>query len=92
MLTHHASNGCNLQPGDLMGTGTQSGALAGEGGSLLELSLGGRQALTLPNGEIRSFLEDGDRVVLKGRAMREGRRTIGFGDCSATVLAALSPA
>jgi len=88
MLTHHASNGCNLQPGDLLGTGTQSGALAEEGGSLLELSLGGKQALTLPNGETRTFLEDGDMVSLRGYATGLGARRIGFGDCSGTVLPA----
>ena len=88
MLTHHASNGCNLQPGDLMGTGTQSGPEAGEGGSMLELSLGGKQDLTLPNGETRKFLADGDTVILRGYAQREGARRIGFGDCSATITAA----
>ncbi|MBY0237245.1 MAG: fumarylacetoacetate hydrolase family protein, partial [Burkholderiaceae bacterium] len=88
MLTHHASNGCNLQPGDLMGTGTQSGPQAGEGGSMLELSLGGKQDLTLPNGETRKFLADGDTVILRGYAQREGARRIGFGDCSATITAA----
>ena len=90
MLTHHASNGCNMQAGDLLGTGTQSGALAEEGGSLLELSQGGKQALTLPNGETRSFLEDGDTVVLKGHAASGGARRIGFGECWATVLPARS--
>ncbi|QPF72912.1 fumarylacetoacetase [Roseateles sp. DAIF2] len=90
MLTHHASNGCNLQPGDLLGTGTQSGAFAEEGGSLLELSLGGKQSLTLPNGETRSFLQDGDTVILRGYAVKDGARRIGFGDCAATVLPAKS--
>ena len=89
MLTHHASNGCNLQPGDLLGTGTQSGAQAEEGGSLLELSLGGKQSLTLPNGESRTFLEDGDTVVLRGYAARPGARRIGFGDCAGTITPAL---
>jgi fumarylacetoacetase len=88
MLVHHASNGCNLQPGDLLGTGTQSGARPEEGGSLLELSLGGKQALTLPNGETRSFLQDGDTVILRGFAAKDGARRIGFGDCAATVLPA----
>ncbi|MDN3920783.1 fumarylacetoacetase [Roseateles violae] len=92
MLTHHASNGCNLQPGDLLGTGTLSGPEAGEGGSLLELSDGGKQALTLPNGEQRTFLEDGDTVIVRGHAQRPGARRIGFGDCAATVLPALRPA
>lgn len=88
MLTHHASNGCNLQPGDLMGTGTQSGPEAGEGGSLLELSLGGKQGLSLPNGETRSFLEDGDTVILRGYAVAEGARRIGFGECAGTIMPA----
>jgi len=91
MLTHHASNGCNLQPGDLLGTGTQSGARAEEGGSLLELSLGGKQALTLPGcstGETRTFLEDGDTVILRGYASKDGVRRIGFGDCAGTILPA----
>jgi fumarylacetoacetase len=88
MLTHHASNGCNLQPGDLLGTGTQSGPEAGEGGSLLELSQGGKQAIALPNGETRSFLQDGDTVILRGYAQAAGARRIGFGDCAATVVAA----
>jgi len=85
MLTHHASNGCNLQPGDLLGTGTQSGPAAEEGGSLLELSNGGKQALSLPNGETRSFLQDGDTVILRGYAVKEGARRIGFGDCAGTI-------
>lgn len=85
MLTHHASNGCNLQPGDLLGTGTQSGPNAEEGGSLLELSLGGKQALSLPNGETRTFLLDGDTVILRGYAVKDGARRIGFGDCAATI-------
>ncbi|MBB4842195.1 fumarylacetoacetase [Paucibacter oligotrophus] len=88
MLTHHASNGCNLQPGDLLGTGTLSGPDAAEGGSLLELSMGGKQDLRLPNGETRKFLQDGDTVILRGYAQREGARRIGFGDCSATIVAA----
>ena len=89
MLTHHASNGCNLQPGDLLGTGTQSGPAAGEGGSMLELSIGGKQPLTLPNGETRTFLQDGDCVTLRAFTAKPGTRRIGFGDCSATVTAAL---
>ncbi|MGS0754606.1 fumarylacetoacetase [Roseateles sp. GG27B] len=89
MLTHHASNGCNLQPGDLLGTGTQSGPEAGEGGSMLELSSGGKQPLTLSNGETRTFLQDGDCVTLRAFTAKPGARRIGFGDCSATVTAAL---
>ena len=88
MLTHHAVNGCNLSAGDLIGTGTQSGSAVEEAGSLLELSAGGRQPLTLSNGEQRTFLEDGDRVTLRGWCEREGWVRVGFGACSGTVLPA----
>jgi fumarylacetoacetase len=88
MLAHHSSNGCNLQPGDLLGSGTQSGPQPGQGGSLLELTQGGRQAVTLANGETRRFLEDGDTVILRARCERPGARAIGFGACSGTVLPA----
>jgi len=88
LLTHHTSNGCNLAPGDLFGTGTQSGPQPGQGGSLLELSKGGGQAVTLPLGETRSFLLDGDSVILRAWCQREGGVRIGFGDCTATVLKA----
>ncbi len=88
MLTHHAVNGCNLQPGDLFGSGTQSGSAAQEAGSLLELTVGGREPLTLADGEQRTFLEDGDRVTLRGWCEREGCARVGFGTCSATVLPA----
>jgi fumarylacetoacetase len=90
MLTHHTINGCNLQAGDMFGSGTQSGSAAGEGGSLLELSAGGKQPFTLPNGETRTFLQDGDTVTLRARCEREGYRSIGFGDCAGTVLPALN--
>ena len=92
LVAHHTSNGCNLRPGDLLGSGTQSGAQAGQGGSLLELTQGGKQALALPNGETRHFLMDGDTVILRGFCEGAGRRRIGFGDCAATVLPALAPA
>ncbi|MDQ6681558.1 MAG: fumarylacetoacetate hydrolase family protein, partial [Pseudomonadota bacterium] len=88
LVAHHTSNGCNLQSGDLLGTGTQSGPEEGQGGSLLELSLGGKQALRLPNGETRTFLLDGDTVILRAYCEREGCARIGFGDCAGTVLAA----
>ena len=78
MLTHHASNGCNLQPGDLLGSGTQSGPEPGQGGSLLELTAGGRQALTLANGETRTFLA-GWRPRLAAWALRpRGSRGAGL--------------
>jgi len=88
MLAHHSVGGCNLQPGDLLGSGTQSGPAPGEGGSLLELSLGGKQSIALPGGETRTFLEDGDTVILRGHCERQGARRIGFGDCTGTVLPA----
>ena len=89
LVAHHASNGCNLQSGDLLGTGTQSGANEGEGGSLLELSRGGKQPLSLPGGESRTFLEDGDTVILRARCDRAGCAPIGFGDCAGTVNSAV---
>lgn len=88
MLTHHTEGGCNLNPGDLLGTGTQSGPGPGEQGCLLELSRGGREPVQLPNGETRGFLEDGDTVILRGWGEKPGAVRIGFGDCSGTVLPA----
>ncbi len=86
MVTHHASNGCNLTPGDLLGTGTQSGPGENEMGALLELTQGGKIPLTLPNGETRTFLEDGDTVVMRGWCGTEGRPRIGFGEVVGTLL------
>jgi len=91
MLTHHTVNGCNLEPGDLLGSGTQSGPLPAEAGSLLELTAGGRQPIALAAGETRAFLEDGDRVTLRGWCELPGYVRIGFGEAAATVLPALSP-
>jgi fumarylacetoacetase len=88
LVAHHTVNGCNLQPGDLLGSGTLSGPNAGESGSMLELSQGGKQPITLPNGERRSFLQDGDTLVLAGWCERPGARRIGFGLNSGTVLPA----
>ncbi len=88
MLTHHTVNGCNLQPGDLLGSGTQSGAQPAEAGSLLELTAGGKQPLQLAGGEMRTFLEDGDQVTLRGWCERPGCVRIGFGEATGTVLAA----
>jgi fumarylacetoacetase len=90
LVAHHASNGCNLQPGDLLGSGTQSGPAADQGGSLLELTQGGKQPIVLPNGEHRTFLQDGDRVLLRAFAERSGFRRIGLGDCASTVLMAIT--
>src|SRR5437588_7807861 len=85
MLTHHASGGCNLQTGDLMATGTVSGKDKSERGCLLELTWRGSEPLTLPSGETRRFLEDGDEVIMRGYAEREGAVRIGFGECRGTV-------
>jgi len=88
LVAHHTVNGCNLQSGDLLGTGTQSGPAPGQGGSLLELSDGGRQPIALPGGETRTFLEDGDTLILRAHCAAGGRARIGFGDCAGTVLPA----
>ncbi len=88
LVAHHTVNGCNLATGDLFGSGTISGPRPEQGGSLLELSRGGKHALTLSNGETRSFLQDGDTVTLRGHCDRPGARRIGFGDCTGTVLPA----
>lgn len=88
MLAHHTVNGCNLQPGDFLGSGTQSGPNHEEAGSLLELSMGGKQPLELKNGETRTFLQDGDSVIMRGRCEKEGAKAIGFGEVVATVLPA----
>ncbi|HTV80284.1 MAG TPA: fumarylacetoacetase [Steroidobacteraceae bacterium] len=80
MIAHHSVNGCNLRPGDLLGTGTQSGPAPAQAGSLLELSQGGRQPLTLPNGEQRRFLDDGDVIILRAACRREGYARLGFGE------------
>ena len=87
-MAHHTSNGCNLQTGDLLGTGTLSGPQPGQGGSLLELSVGGRQPLALPGGELRSFLRR-RRHRDPARLLRgAGRGRIGLGSVSGTVLPA----
>ena len=88
LLAHHTIGGCNLQPGDLFGSGTLSGAAADQAGSLLELTRGGKEPVRLPNGETRSFLADGDSLMLRGSCEREGFRRIGFGECVGTVVAA----
>lgn len=88
LLTHHTVNGCQLRPGDLLGSGTQSGPRPEQAGSLLELTCGGKQPLALPGGQTRAFLEDGDRVILRGWCERAGCARIGFGSAAATVLPA----
>ena len=88
MLTHHASNGCNLQTGDLMATGTVSGKSKEERGSMLELSWRGTEPIDLPSGEQRRFLEDGDEIIMKGYCERDGFRRIGFGECRGRIIPA----
>lgn len=88
LVAHHTVNGCNLRAGDLLGSGTLSGPAPDQAGSLLELSAGGKRPLTLSNGEVRTFLEDGDAVILRGYCVREGFKRIGFGECRGTVLPA----
>ena len=88
MVAHHTVGGCNLRCGDVLGSGAVSGPGEGQGGSLLELTHGGRHPLPLPNGEQRRFLEDGDSVTLRAFCERAGFRRIGFGACEGTVLPA----
>jgi fumarylacetoacetase len=88
LVAHHTVNGCSLRPGDLFGSGTQSGPTDEEAGSLLELTQGGKRRLDLGNGETRTFLEDGDAVVFRGWCEREGAARIGFGEVRGTLLPA----
>jgi fumarylacetoacetase len=88
MLTHHASNGCNLRAGDLLASGTVSGADKTARGCLLELTSRGKHPITLPTGEQRKFLEDGDEIILRGFCEHEGFRHIGLGSCRGTILPA----
>ena len=88
LVTHHASNGCNLSPGDLIASGTVSGPTKESRGCLLELAWRGTEPITLPSGEQRRFLEDGDEVILRGYCERDGFARIGFGECRGTVLPA----
>ncbi len=86
LVAHHTSNGCNLQPGDLLASGTISGTSKDSRGSLLELSWRGTEPVQLPNGETRKFLEEGDEVILRGYCERDGLPRIGFGECRGTVV------
>jgi fumarylacetoacetase len=88
MLAHHASNGCNLRPGDLLASGTVSGDTPDSRGCLLELTWRGSEPLVLPTGETRKFLEDGDEVIMKGSLEAEGRVKLGFGECRGMILPA----
>src|SRR6185437_14977874 len=85
MVTHHASNGCNLRPGDLLGSGTVSGPGPAARGCLLEATQAGRQALALPTGETRTFLEDGDQVILRAYAQNAQGLRLGWGTCAGTI-------
>lgn len=88
MVAHHSVNGCQLQAGDLFGSGTLSGPQPGQFGSLLEITEGGKKPIELASGEVRKFLEDGDEIILRARCSREGFASIGFGECRGTVVAA----
>ena len=90
MIAHHTSNGCNLIAGDLLASGTVSGASAGSEGSLLEITKRGELRLELPNGEVRGFLEDGDEVILRGFCEREGLPRISLGECRGIIAPAAS--
>jgi fumarylacetoacetase len=92
LVAHHTVNGCNLRPGDLIGTGTQSGPEPEAGGSLLELTQGGRRPITLADGTTRSFIEDGDVVVMRGWCERADAVRIGFGEVVAEILPARASA
>jgi fumarylacetoacetase len=89
MIAHHTSGGCNLRPGDLLGSGTISAPHRDGCGSMLELTHGGSELVQLPTGETRTFLLDGDEIILRARAVRPGAVSVGFGECRAVVLPAL---
>lgn len=86
MLTHHASNGCNLRTGDLIASGTVSGPAPDQMGCLLEITRRGASPVTLPTGEVRKFLEDGDEVIMRGYLEAEGHPRIGFGECRGVII------
>jgi fumarylacetoacetase len=85
MIAHHTCNGCNLDVGDLMGTGTISGPEKANLGSLLELTMRGSEPLAMPGGEKRGFIEDGDEIVFRGFCEKPGQVRIGFGECRAVI-------
>jgi fumarylacetoacetase len=88
MIAHHTSNGCNLEIGDLIGSGTVSGPEPSSWASLLELTTGGSKPLSLPGGEQRTFIENGDEITFRGFCAKPGHTRIGFGECRAMVLPA----
>ncbi len=87
MLAHHTSNGCNMRPGDLFATGTVSGPEEGSEGCLLE-KRHSHEPICLPSGELRTFLEDGDLITLRGSCHKQGLPRIGFGECTGKIVAA----
>ncbi|HPE60058.1 MAG TPA: fumarylacetoacetase [Thiolinea sp.] len=88
MVAHHTVNGCNLQPGDFLGSGTMSGPQPGSEGALIERTKGGKEPVVLANGETRTFLEDGDRIIMRAWCQGDKARRIGLGEVSSTVLPA----
>ena len=88
MIAHHSSNGCNLRPGDLLASGTVSGAEEGSQGSLLEITQRGSKPIELPTGETRTFLADTDKVIIRGYCEKQGYARVGFGECQGMVLGA----
>ena len=88
LVAQQTVNGCNLRPGDLLGSGTMSGPSSDQAAALIELTEGGKKPITLPGGEARTFVEDGDSVILKGWCEGPGKARIGFGTCEGTVLPA----
>ncbi len=90
MITHHTSNGCNLQPGDILASGTVSGPNPASEGCLLELTRRGTVPLQLPNGELREFLADGDEIILRGRCHRAGLPALSLGECRGIILPSIS--
>ena len=88
LIAHHTSNGCNLQVGDILATGTISGPTEASTGCLLELTRNGAQSFTLPTGEARTFLADGDEVILRGSCELPGHPRLGLGECRGTILPA----
>jgi fumarylacetoacetase len=85
MVAHHASNGCNLETGDLMGSGTVSGPERESWASLLELTQRGKEPVALPNGETRGYIEDGDEIIFRGHCAKAGFAHLGFGECRAVI-------
>ena len=89
LVTHHSSNGCNLRTGDLLGSGTISGPTPDSAGTMIELTQGDKHSVKLPGGETRSYVEDGDEIIQRGRCTRDGFATIGFGEAAGLVLPSL---